>query len=545
MRKSLGLLVALLLSSPVAARQTLVVAPGGSVVSTIANAPDGAVVEIQSNESYVGTLAWTDKSLVVRAAPGFEPRIVGSPSSPAIRLTPGLVADTAGTFEGLVFEGSPTSEAIELLGSLSNGDLVEASFNGCRIEGSSSVVGNGSTGVARLTLSNCELTEDLSFTAIGQSRYEAVIDDSEIGGDVTLGASAFSSGDLTLNEVSIQGGWTLAAGGMTTGDVKLFDSSIGDGILVDLLGSANWQQESRRVRVVGGTFLSAVTPAFFLGVFESSTFESGLSGAQTGIETTGSPTSVVARFVNPTISDFPLGILPLDTGTSVTNGLFHRNAVDIATPQASALSFANCVIPDGTFTGQNGNVAGAAALDALFRPANSSSPVDVGDSTAQDLGFLDFYGNPRVQDGDGDGTPTVNAGAVETVRCQGPFFAVASSRLGWPANPDVLSWSGPPALGRVLELSVDHTTFLPNAVGDFLIVSSFPNNFFLPQNGTLCLDLSRIIGTQLRLAGERFEIQLPRGCPWLAQPVILQAVSLGPAGGIRFTNAVDCQLGFF
>lgn len=75
--------------------------------------------------------------------------------------------------------------------------------------------------------------------------------------------------------------------------------------------------------------------------------------------------------------------------------------------------------------GINGNIS----VDPLFvDPANgdyhlrpNSPSIDAGDNSAPDIPATDFDGDPRILDGDGDGTATIDMGADEVVPQESPF----------------------------------------------------------------------------------------------------------------------------
>jgi len=67
----------------------------------------------------------------------------------------------------------------------------------------------------------------------------------------------------------------------------------------------------------------------------------------------------------------------------------------------------------------NGNIstdplfANSSAGDYHLRPASPS--IDTGDISAPNLPETDFDGNPRIQDGNGDGIAVIDMGAYEAV----------------------------------------------------------------------------------------------------------------------------------
>ena len=82
--KTLSLFV---LFSPVALAQTIVL-PGDDLQTIVDDAPDGEVIEIRSNEVFIGELSWSAKSLTLVAGSGFTPTIRGEEGDPALRMIP-------------------------------------------------------------------------------------------------------------------------------------------------------------------------------------------------------------------------------------------------------------------------------------------------------------------------------------------------------------------------------------------------------------------------------------------------------------------------
>ena len=68
-------------------------------------------------------------------------------------------------------------------------------------------------------------------------------------------------------------------------------------------------------------------------------------------------------------------------------------------------------------TGTGGNISADPLLDMPlgpnFIPSAGSPVIDAGDNDAPSLPATDFYGRPRITDGDGDGTARVDIGALE------------------------------------------------------------------------------------------------------------------------------------
>ncbi len=78
--------------------------------------------------------------------------------------------------------------------------------------------------------------------------------------------------------------------------------------------------------------------------------------------------------------------------------------------------------------------------DNDFHLAKSSPAVDAGDNTAPHLPSIDYDGNPRLADGNGDGTATIDMGAYELVNTSSAVLNPASLNF----NPQAVGTTSPP-----------------------------------------------------------------------------------------------------
>ena len=135
--------------------------------------------------------------------------------------------------------------------------------------------------------------------------------------------------------------------------------------------------------------------------------------------------------------------------------------------------------------------------------------------------------------------------------CEAPATQV--SRVGVPANPDVLSFDAAsgPMMGEAYGLWIDHASFMPTAQLDWLLVSLQQSNLPLSPLGTLLCGTDPFLVLQ-QAAGTTFEIQIPVFAELLAAPLTFQGGSIDvlvptPGGGTtsiaEFTNAVDTTVG--
>ncbi|MEM7308333.1 MAG: VCBS repeat-containing protein [Planctomycetota bacterium] len=152
---------------------------------------------------------------------------------------------------------------------------------------------------------------------------------------------------------------------------------------------------------------------------------------------------------------------------------------------------------------------------------------------------------------DGDGAVDVLAAApgtddvawFENSVC-GHVVATETVRLGEPPNPDALlpGATSAPILGEVWDPRIDHTTFQPGALVDFLGISFTAVN--LPSAfGTLLCDPSPPgFAVSNPLPGTPFQLNVPFVCETVGIFVCVQGGSID-ATGVRFANALDVVVG--
>lgn len=143
---------------------------------------------------------------------------------------------------------------------------------------------------------------------------------------------------------------------------------------------------------------------------------------------------------------------------------------------------------------------------------------------------------------------------VNRMRCTLPnwrpdlFVTVAAQevvRLGTPPNPNALrpGVTSPPLAGELWDPVVDHTTFEPGAIADYLLLSFGPTELALGPTGTLlCLPPFPLLSSNLS-PGTPFALAVPNDASLLGVSFCVQAASLIAGVQIRLTNALDCIVG--
>lgn len=135
--------------------------------------------------------------------------------------------------------------------------------------------------------------------------------------------------------------------------------------------------------------------------------------------------------------------------------------------------------------------------------------------------------------------PLADIGAFEFVS---PVVGAQTVRLGSPPNPLALPppSGGPPMIGRWWSPSIDHASFVPGAVLDFLGVGLASLNSPTPF-GTLLGDATLILVGAV--PGAPVPIPVPNVCELLGLPVTIQGASLDGQGVLFLTNALDVTIG--
>lgn len=483
-------LLALALASPAAAQ--IIVNTGDDLVAVVAAAPDGSVIEIQSDAVFVGTLGWFGKDLTIQAGAGFTPTVKGDPSSYALHFTTngssGLT--TLATFQGLTLlggdTGSPSPYSAKLSAKADHSSWW--SFIDCTMVDQFSVDSRESSST-RLDFLSSQCQDYLGCTARGDSACELNVFDS------TLKAVVSSARDTSTLYTEVQ---------------------------------------RSRLR---GWLAKSYNTAVSKHLFESSVFKAE-NGADTITAFVNDQSVMIRRLVNCTVSDFGLGLWGAGT-LSAENMLFVDNNFDLG-GDVDISQISNSLLEGGQFDGQNGNFMATPCLDANFALSSGSPGIDAGNSLASGLGVIDYGGDPRVQDGDADSLPQVNVGAVETV---GNHPASATVANGNGVNQLLFSALTPPILGNVFKTKVGLVgstrpfTFVgydaPAAVP--FTVPGYQGEFLLALTGALFIDSTPV-------APGAHHLPLPFDCALIGASYRCQGVRLELSGPV-LANALDLVFG--
>jgi len=114
-------------------------------------------------------------------------------------------------------------------------------------------------------------------------------------------------------------------------------------------------------------------------------------------------------------------------------------------------------------------------------------------------------------------------------------------RAGNPANPIVFATaSQSPVIGAIWDPIIDHSTFLPGAITDVMLLSVAATNTQTPFGTSLCdLSTAAIVTTA---PGSPFQLPIPWSCRLVGQPLYTQGAS-ATGNSVRLTNAIDVTIG--
>ncbi|MEO0650903.1 MAG: hypothetical protein AAFZ65_09500 [Planctomycetota bacterium] len=493
----------------------LVAVTGTDLAAMAATAADGETIIIQSDDTFVGTLEWTSKTLTIRAGLGFTPTVKGDPGSAAVN---NAGDEMVGIFRDLRFEpGDPlvvTPAAVSLSGTSGSPEVATLELIDCRVDGRLSVVGTGFL-VQTLTLRGTESSDELDIGGTGSREVEVqVLDQSRVRG-LDVGPTGNPTIDLLVRDSRVEGPTEI-----------------------DPVSSSGVTANFRRARLEGQVSIEGSSSGG-VDVITDALLESCLIlGDGTGVGLFTDTRSNV-RGVNLTVTGFGTG-LETNVGTTLDNLLVYGNGDDLD-DVVLQFQIANSLIEDGTYAGLFGNVAGTPIVDQAYFLYETSPGIDAGDSSVPELDNTDVKGDPRVQDGDGDGNARVNLGAVESVR---PCGAASVAPLnGSGTNPSDLSVVGAPLVGQ--PLNVDITTAPATVATVVAIGLPSPTPLALPGfDGELLLAPapSPILDTALG----SHAIQIPGNGNYCGQTIAIQGVrgDVGPGGvELRFTNGALLTLG--
>jgi hypothetical protein len=118
-------------------------------------------------------------------------------------------------------------------------------------------------------------------------------------------------------------------------------------------------------------------------------------------------------------------------------------------------------------------------------------------------------------------------------------------RTGSPPNPPAFlpGVTSGPLIGGVWDPVIDHTSFQPSAVLDFVGISLTPTNIPLAPYGTLLCLPPAIAPFLTSSPGVPFTIPVPDNCAFAGLTLCTQGLSADALGNVELANALDITLG--
>ncbi len=157
-------------------------------------------------------------------------------------------------------------------------------------------------------------------------------------------------------------------------------------------------------------------------------------------------------------------------------------------------------------------------------------------------------------DFDGDGNTDVLSGSHQDCKvawyrntgCPDALPSEETFRLGNPPNPEALlpGLTSGPVIGATWDPVIDHATFKPSAVVDFLAIGFAPTDIPTPIGTVLC-GLSPALVVTSAAPGVPFALPIPADCVHVGKTLYTQGGSFDFPSGIALANALDITIGAF
>lgn len=461
---------------------------GADLAAIVAAAPDGETITILSNDTFVGTLEVLGKTLWIEAGQGFSPTIQGDPGREGLLLLESTAVTNVKCYDLQVRAGV-------------NPDPDEEYFP-------VSVRSGGTGNVPEFTVGEfygCELLDIVSLGATGEVQQNFSFFDCELDGGLRVSGTGNASTDLTI-EGCTSGGSVVIAG------TSLFECDF----------------SIRRLRSSSYFSCSESSSSLVNGLVESSVFANeNDEPLNVGISVIlGADVDVVAC----TSTGWSVG-LRMDSPASGENLALFDNDLDVSSLSDFGV-LSNSLLTDGSYTGF-GTLQGQPVWNKDYAFLQGSVGIDQGNSSNGLLGILDVYGDNRIQDGDGDGVPKVNYGAVETVAPCAP--AEVKLQNGNDVNPVEYEALNLPVLGQTFDaqiktgsdtvltlLAVDQlvTPFPVGGIEGEILVGLTPNLYLdygvalgkhvlpIPNDPNLCGATTGTQGVRVELDGQSGQLKV-------------------------------------
>jgi hypothetical protein len=479
----------------------IVVHTGDDLEAIVDSAPNGSVIEIQSDATFNVTLkfgyTWT-KNLTLQAGAGFTPTLKGTTTGP-VKV---------------------------------QADAMQLAFTGLRIE--AAVPGGTAVkitdqpavtpGLTQVTFTDCVLDGELPIRLHPTNPLVLDIVDSQLTGPLTTTRTAGGAPSVTLTilgstvaDIDTGGSLGLPVAGLLEDSVVL--GPVEDHGADSIGNVSDWM--IRRTRIDGRVLLvTAHTLPVAVMQLENCLLV-GPAGPSPGLYTVG-PGGTKLTAINCTVTGFQIGAW-VDEKSKLINCLFTGNTqADVQnTTFPHVETVFSSYLSAGPAIGLNGNFTGVMLLDGDFMQLPGSAGIDAGDTSIVPPGATDLLGGARIIDGLGDGVAVVDVGAIESPN---PLNAKLTVFNGSGINPNDFTGTLP-AIGSMFHgtvaktpstiltvMAIDSPSIvpfqLPGWSGEVLVAASpllildFANgNHFVPIPNDVAL-----IGGLISAQGARIEL---------------------------------------
>jgi hypothetical protein len=492
----------------------IIVHTGDNLKAIVNNAPSGAVIEIQSDATFKYDLSIGESApqdLTIRAGVGFAPKLLGKTVA---AVTIGHHQQTV-LLEGLALASAPSAPTPR----------------------SVYVSGNSPTGETVLVrLLDCNLTDDLGISGTNTATVRIEADGCQIDGRINPAGTGSLTIDLDIRNSTIGQYYTNTIGSIQL--TALLEDCVINGVIDEYGSNLSSDLTVRRSKIFGNTsYRSGGAPTDHKATFESCLFVGdGSVSAGLGVTNNAGTSAASVELLNCTVTGFVTGA-DFDGSGNVWNSLFFGNGTDIAftTPKSSVFS---TMTVDGFAASQNGNLSGAAQVDAHYALLFGTLGLDAGDNTLAIAGSTDLFGNPRFMDLDCDGIATVNVGAVER-----PGGADATVTAFNGNNPGGFT-AEPAVLGAMFKGVVAKT---PTTILTVMAVDApAPFAFQIPGwTGDVLVAASPLL--ILDFANGNHFVPVPADCNLVGGMIAAQGARIdlnGPLLDVILLNRLDFTLGF-
>ncbi len=187
--------------------------------------------------------------------------------------------------------------------------------------------------------------------------------------------------------------------------------------------------------------------------------------------------------------------------------------------------------------------SGAAANQAIW---TGTYPTGIADSGLElgALGQTGRGGDPRTANYSWIRGYSISTSAVKQLYGISAILSDGAQvvRLGTPANPSAfIPTSKPPMIGQTWQPTVDHSTFMPNAALDFVMVGWGKVDVSMMPYGTLLLGATAM--TLTATPGQGFSVPIGNQSSLIGMRLSAQAASLDATPQIQLANAIDFVIG--